>query len=276
MSALRFALLMAPLAACSPGGNHQGIVVDGLTGTPREGVRVLARSADASDLTCQVREATTDATGAFTLENTCAGATYNVAAADDGLLVEGALQLKGGEQSTSPASYTAWRAPTKGTGVYKLSADSLKPLKTFADVHTETVVDSDVKVRYPTLKPVKVSGLDKGDWLVIVGKSNVDRLKVHPLIPDDSVRAFTGDVTIDNHVYIGVQFDTDTDFELVDAQLDTDKVRNVSVGDHVVRFIGHDALPEGRYALLGDSDKRTFVLDWGTPKVEATAKATTP
>jgi hypothetical protein len=274
MSALRFALLMAPLAACSPGGTHQGTLVDGLTGAPRDGVRLLARSADAADLTCQVREATTDAAGAFVLENTCAGATYTLSAADDGFLLDGSLEWKGGEQTVTPIGYTAWRAPTKGAGVYKLSSDALQPLKTFADVHTETVVETDVKVRYPTLKPVKVSGLDKGDWLVIVGKSNVDRLKVHPLIADDAVRAFNGDVTIDNHVYIGVKFNSDTEYELVDAQLDADKIRNVSVGDHVVRFIAQDAVPEGRYALLGDSDKRTFVMDFGEPKVEATAKAT--
>ena len=274
MSTLRFALLIAPLAACNPGGTHQGTLVDGLTGEPRDGVRLLARSSDAADLTCQVREATTDAAGAFVFENTCAGATYTLAAADDSLLLDGALELKGGEQTVTPEGYTAWRAPTKGTGVFKLSNDLLKPLKTFADVHTETVVESDVKVRYPTLKPVKVSGLDKGDWLVIVGQANVDRLKVHPLILGDSVRAFSGDVTIDNHVYIGVKFNTDTDYELVDAQLDADKIRNVSVGDHVVRFIAQDAVPEGRYALLGDSDKRTFVMDFGEPHVNATAKAT--
>lgn len=274
MSALRFALLIAPLAACNPGGTHQGTLVDGLTGAPRDGVRLLARSGDAADLTCQVREATTDAAGGFTLENTCAGATYTLTAADDGLLLDGALELKGGEQAAAPVGYTAWRAPTKGTGVYKLSGDQLQPLKTFADVHTETVVDSDVKVRYPALKPVKVSGLEKGDWLVLVGKDNVDRLKVHPLIADDAVRAFTGDVTIDNHVYIGVKFGSDSEYEFVQAQLDADKIRNVSVGEHVVRFIAQDALPEGRYAMLGDSDKRTFVMDFGTPKGEATAKAT--
>jgi hypothetical protein len=274
MSLVRAALLLAPLAACNPGGTHQGTLVDGIAGTPREGVRVIARSADAADLTCQVREGTTDASGTFTLENTCAGATYTLAAADDTLLLDGPLDIKGGEQPAAPASYTAWRAPTKGAGVYRLEDDALVPLKLFADVHTETVLESDVKVRYPTLKPVKVSSLDEGDWLVLVGKDNVDRLKLHPLVSDGAVRSFEGDVTIDNHVYIGVKFDSDTEYELVDAQLDADKVRNVSVGDHVVRFISKDAVPEGRYALLGDADKKTYVFDFGEVKGEATAKAT--
>lgn len=274
MSLARFTLLIAPLAACNPGGTHQGTLVDGIAGTPREGVRIIARSADAADLTCQVREGTTDASGTFTLENTCAGATYTLAAADDSLLLDGPTDVAGGEQTATPVAYKAWRAPTKGAGVYRLSDDALVPLKLFADVHTETVLESDVKVRYPTLKPVKVSSLDKGDWLVLVGKSNVDRLKIHPLISDDAVRLFEGEVTIDNHVYIGTKFSSDTEFELVDAQLDADKVRNVSVGEHVVRFIAQDAVPEGRYAVLGDADKKTYVFDFGEVKGEATAKAT--
>jgi hypothetical protein len=266
----RIALLPAlALFACNPGGTVEGRVVDGFTGEARSDLRVLARSDDATDLTCKVREATTDASGAFKLENTCAGATYTLAAADETLMLDGDVGLAGGEQRAG-VEFKAWRAPT-GAGVYRLTKDELKPLRTFSDISTETVKGTDVKVRYPQLKPTKVISLEKGDHLVFAGKETVDTLKIHPLVADDAVRGFEGDITIDNHVYIGVRFTSDEAYELVDAQLDAGKVRNVSSGDHVVRYIAQDALPEGRYAILGDSDKRTYVLDFGTVDAPATA-----
>jgi hypothetical protein len=269
--AVASSLVASSLVACSPGGTYQGHLVDGLSGEVRADVRMLARSPTASDMACQVREATSDASGNFLFENLCSGSDYTISSADETLMLTETPSVTGGVVSTAAIDMTIWRAPT-GKGMYRLSKDALAPVRVFADVATETVKDGELVVRYPTLKPTRVSTLEKSDWLVIAGKDLVDRLEIHPLVADDAVRGFANEVTIDSHVYIGVKFNSDTEFEILTTQLDASKVRNVTNGDQVVRFIAQDAVPEGRYAIVGPTDKRTFVLDFGQVKGAATAK----
>ncbi|MEC7949405.1 MAG: hypothetical protein VX265_17690 [Myxococcota bacterium] len=269
MALFRLGPAVVVLPACSPGGVHRGMLADGLTGEPHADVQVVARPLDAADRSCAVREARTDAAGVFALEGACVGVTYALSLAEGDLRMGGGPGFVADEPTTAaPRVYTAWRVPAEGTGVYKLSGDALRRLETFADVHTETVLETDTTVRYPTLKPVKVPSLGAGDWLVIVGRSAVERLKLHPLIADGAARSFKGDVRIDRHVYIGVRFRSDRAYEFVQVRPEPSRTRRVSAGERVVRYVAQDAVPEGRYALLGDSDARTYVVDFGAPGTE--------
>lgn len=261
---MRLALvpLLLGLVACAPGGSFNGTLVDGLSGQPRGEVRVIAKTTDTMDATCAAREATADAGGVFTLDNLCAGSSYSLALSDETLMLEGAPTASGDEQAQAVELKT-WRAPA-GAGIYVLSNDELSMVRTFTDIKYEVKIDDpSMKVAYPYMKPTgKVRTVNPGDFFVIAGKANVDRLKWRPLIADPGKRTFV-DGAITDHVWVGVKFASDTEWETVDVSIDPSKIKVVTSGEQIVNYIPHDALPEGRYALYGDEDKRMFIVDMG-------------
>ena len=268
----RTALFTLPLLAlgCTPGGSYQGRLVDGMTGQPRTGFKVLAKAMAIPDMACQVREVDVGPDGSFSFAETCAG-EYTITLMDETLFMEGPTTFQGGETPAAPVEAKVWRAPS-GAGVFKLSGDALATIRSYSDVETATVWGSDATVRYPTTKPLRLAGsqmLAPGDHLVLSGKSNVERLMVHPLIDDTGKRRFKGAaegawVDIPEHTFIGARFDAAGALTVESASFDAAKVTSVGSGDRVLRYIAADALPQGRYALLADNDKRTFILDFGT------------
>ncbi len=250
------------LAACSTGGSVSGTVVNGLTGEPLGAVRVLAKSKDTTDLTCAVREVTTAPEGSFQIDQLCAGATYTLGLGDKTLMLETAPLVDSTATPETPLSLVGWRAPS-GAGVYRLGGDALAPLRSFSDVATETLLGTDEIVRYPTLKPVRVAAIEPGQYLVLAGAGHAHEMELVPLVVDEGKRRFAGGISIEDHVYIGVRFASDTDWERVTAPVDPAKVREVDNGDHAVRYIAADAVPPGRYAVLGPGDQQTYVIDFG-------------
>ncbi len=257
-----WAPLLAALGGCSTSGTYAGKLVDGLTAAPRAEVRVIAR-AEGADLTCAVREATTDAGGLFSIADTCKDAAYTLTLPDNTLYIPQAVQFTGGEAPGDPAEIKAWRAPP-GAGIYLIADDVLTPLRTFSDVGTEKAWKGDEEVRYPLSKPVSsVPAVKSGTRLLISGKANIERLKFEPLIEDKGVRRFADGVTITDHVYLSARFKTRTAWETVDATVDASKTTDVTGEERQLRFHTHDALPEGRYGVLGESDNRLYILDFG-------------
>jgi hypothetical protein len=258
-----FLLLLAPiLSACVQQGSFSGTIVDGLTGAPRADLVVLATSDNTSDMTCKVKEGKSDASGVFTIAQLCGDGTYTLKIKDETLLVEGSMTTPGAESVTGQTLKT-WRAPS-GDGIQILSNDGLTPMRTFTDVKYETKIDDPtMKVAYPYVKPTgKVATVNPGEYFVISGKNNLERLSWRPLIADPAKRTFV-DGSITDHVWVGTRFVSDTEWQPVTAQLDVSKVKVVKAEDREVHYIGHDALPEGRYALFGDKDARMFIVDFG-------------
>ena len=181
---------------------------------------------------------------------------------DETLLVEGSLTTPGAEAVTGQILKT-WRAPS-GDGIQILSNDGLTPMRTFTDVKYETKIDDPtMKVAYPYVKPTgKVPTVNPGDYFIISGKGNLERLSWRPLISDPEKRTFV-DGSITDHMWVGTRFISDTQWEPVTVQVDVSKVKVVKAEDREVHYIAHDALPEGRYALFGDKDNRMFIVDFG-------------
>ena len=265
--------LVLALTGCAPAGSCSGTIVDGASGQPLASVGITASAEGESDLTCAAKGATSDASGSFTLEDLCSGTTYKLTLSDDSLLLDGAPKVDGGVQSPGN-ELRAWRAPTKD-GVYLLSKGELDNVRTFSEILYETKIDDPtMKVAYPEMKPTgKVRTVEPGDYFVLSGKSRIERLAWRPLIADPEKRTFV-DGAITDHVWVGVRFVSDTEWEKVEATVDSAKVKVIGSGDRLVHYIPHDALPEGRYALFGDEDKRMFVIDMGRSfATEATAEA---
>lgn len=265
--------LFALLTACAPGGVFQGTLTDGLTGSPLADTRILLKSTDTTDMTCGAREATTDSAGAFKIENTCKGATYTATTPEPTLFLQTEGPLVGGDASGAPVALKAWRSP-EGAGIQVLAGGELKLLRTFADVAQETLLGSTEIVKYPVSKPTgKVATINTGDHLVLAGKENVDRLKFYPLVDAPGPRKFEGNVTIPDHAFIGVRFTSDTEWERIESTPDAAKVTMVDSADHVIKYIAGDALPAGRYAMLGEKDKRVFIVDFGSSQAPGAAEA---
>ena len=265
-------LLAFGLFACTPGGTYQGKLVDGMTGAPRAGIVVLAKSSS-SDLTCQVRETTVAEDGTFTLDNLCASDTYTLSVTDETLYVPELGEVAGTEQSTAPVELKAWRAPTS-PGLYRLEGDDMKRIKTFSDVESLQTADGSTTVRYPSSKPVKLAGSQKitpGATLVMSGAKLIEEMQFFPLVADPSKRGFAEGTTIEDHVFIGVKFTSDTEFEQLSATPDPAKVTKAGKPERMLAYVASDAIPAGRYAVLAPTDKVTYILDFGAEAPEPAA-----
>lgn len=250
------------LVACSVGGTLSGTLTDAVNGKPRTGVRVIAKAEGDADLTCQLQEADVDATGSFTLPKLCSGVQYKVTLSDEGLILAD-VPLVDGSAPTTTLALQAWRAP-KGKGLFILTDDGLSDVRTFTEIKQEVSVnDPNLKVTYPYMKPTKLSYVvEPGSFLVVSGKTNIETHKYLPLIADPGKRTFQAG-SIENHAWAGVRFTSETEWEPVTVTMDAAKVKQVEVGERIVQYIAHDAMPEGRYAIFGDDDTRMYIVDFG-------------
>lgn len=266
--------LLAALAAlvalgCSPGGSYQGKLVDGMSGEARADVTVLAK-AKSSDLTCQVREAKSGPDGSFTIADLCANDTYTLSVTEETLFVPDLGEVSGSNDGTQVVELKTWRAPT-APGLYRLEGDDLKRIRTFSDVESIQTADGSTTVRYPASKPVKLASSQKitpGSTLVISDQGTIDRMEIFPLVADPAKRGFAEGISIEDHVYIGVKFASDAEWEALSASFDPAKITDVGNAERKLRYVAHDAVPAGRYAVLGKEDKVTYILDFGAAEEE--------
>lgn len=271
--------LLVGLSACTK-GSVSGTITDGITKSGVEGVRVLAR-AESPDLTCQVFETTTDASGNFTIEGLCANATYTLSAGDESRFLTGTLEAEGGQPTTGVA-LTSWTAP-EGSGVYILdTAGELTPQRTRTDVNKATLLDTEKEVRYPAARFKQLTPVYDGTYLVLVGSDTIANQHLHPLIESPEVK-FAPDREDITHFtlggpwqYIGVQIGEDGAHTDVALELDASKVISAESGERSVNYIPASALPAGDYAMLTDKGKRMFLFTFGGAEPAADAPADAP
>ncbi|MDP6934066.1 MAG: hypothetical protein QGG40_14170 [Myxococcota bacterium] len=277
-------VLGAVLSGCGPSGVYEGRLVNAMTGEACGAERVLLRAtSEDTDMTCRVLETTTSAEGAFRFEGTCKGTSYTMEFGNGTLFAPEVAVIEGGEASAGPVEVRAWRAPA-GEGVYILESDKLIPVRTATDVDRETFMEGDDEVILPRSIPKEPTRVSPGSYLTLANKELVDHLEIHPLVPHTGQLRFsraTGFVNITDFAYVGTRFRSSTDYERVTATLDTSKVRDVSSdtwsvdlepsnaqrsrpgAGRWVRYIGADALPAGRYVLMGEGDRRMYILEFG-------------
>jgi hypothetical protein len=262
------ALVFSLVAACSkPTGSYEGRIVDPWTGAGRGGVKVIARAPnDVMDAACQVTEGTTSSDGTFRLERTCADVTYTLRLDDSKLVAPDLPVVKGGGQEKAATDIAAWRIPGSA-GVYLLRNDELDSLHMNAPVEGAWIQGTDKKevALYPTAVPDPVPALHPGDVLVLSGASTIARLKLHPMVhhpgPLTLELASGAAMKVTDAWYLGYAFRSDREFEKVSAKLDESKVKAIGAEAQAARMIPADALPPGRYALLGDEDTRMLIVD---------------
>jgi len=254
------------LVACS-GGSFEGRLVDPLNNdAPLAGRMIVAKALSQVRMTCQQLSGTTDDQGHFTIDGLCLKETgYRLSDPDGVLFLADVDEIpKGGAESLMVIR--AWPAPA-GSGVYKLSGGALNPIPTHADIKEEQIYRSTETVSYPKSVPEPIPDIGAGDYLVITGKENLDKMALHPLVRSDSRRFGTKDQWVEMAPwwYIGTRFTSDTEFERGDTELMQGHVLDMEKGDRAARFIPGDALPAGLYALTREGGRRAYVLQFGPP-----------
>ena len=266
MKHLLLGSVLVSLVACST-GTVTGTVTDGLSGEGVGDLRVLAKSEDSADLTCMVLEGTTDASGTFTIEGTCANATYTLSSADDTRFFEGDQTLNGGEPITGHA-ITSYRAP-EGGGVYLIVGDELKPQKTYTDVSTATILKTDQEIRYPETKP-KDDGwpeIPPGAHVLLLGDKAMNMswipASAGPEIKCDPDREGITHWSLGSEgwVYLGVTVRGQDDWEVATSSVDDGQAVNVEGAGRKAKYLPTSAIPAGKYALMGEKSKRAYVFE---------------
>ena len=255
------------MVGCSGAGEYKGVLTNGMDGSPLAGIRIVAKASPAPpDLTCQVREATTGPDGSFVLAELCRKQNYVMKIPAPTLQMSGNTVVAGAEEM-DPATHQAWRSPD-GHGLYRLQGESVASLPTFSDVAVDEALDG-TTVRYPDMKPTgKVITIGAGEHLVLAGKRTIQRLQFYPLVAHAGRIRLKGD-TIRDHVFIGVGFDAAGKPTQMEAEFDESKITEVLIRGEGMRFVAHDALPAGRYAVLGAKDSRVTILDFGGSQAPA-------
>ncbi len=263
MNRITAASLALVLIGCMPVGSYQGQLVDAITGEPLADVRVLAKSEPmSSDMTCQTFDALTGPEGHFTIQGLCASDSYTLTAGLPSQVLEGVASIDGSVQATEVITTKMWRAP--GAGVYILDGSKWDKLSTASDVETKNILDSEEKVHYPAKLPLTFSTLGDGQYLMLSGDRNIDKLGFYPLIESEERTFGTKDEPDKDEpwTYIGIAFSSDTEFERKTAKPDAAKVLEIEQGETHVVYIGKDALPAGQYALWEQDGRRMYAIEF--------------
>jgi hypothetical protein len=263
MSRIPLVLLAIVGIGCMPAGSYQGKLVDAISGDPMPDVRLLAKSDPlSSDMTCQTFDAMTGADGSFLVQGLCAADTYTLQPSLQFFLLEGLSPIDGSVQATDVVTTKVWRAP--GAGVYVLEGAKMDKQSTAVDVESKNILDSEEKVFYPAKLPITYTTLAEGQYLMLSGDRNIDKLGFYPIIESgERVFGTTDEKDKDEPwSYIGIEFTSDTEFERKVATPDPAKVLEIEQGDRHLIYIAHDALPAGQYALWEQDGRRTYALQF--------------
>jgi hypothetical protein len=262
------------LAACgSP--PVEGVVTDGITGSPLTDFRLLARASGEVRATCGVFETGTGPEGRFIFSGLCTGSSaYEVTAADDAWwFPDGATIAQGGGSAINLA---AWHAPS-GTGLYSLSNGVMGYLKTAGDLKKDTVYETEKTFYYPSEIPSKVPRIEASDYLVLVGAavSGTMFYLVHPYSEGIEVNSSSGSsATLRNVSTIGAKFSGPTEYEDSEPlSPDASKLIAKKSGDRAATYVRGDALPPGRYAVFKERARRVYLVDFGAASEAPTADA---
>lgn len=279
------------LGACTSTGTFTGRLIDPITNQPRANAKVVAKATSGGDPSCQSFEATTGADGTFTYPATCGEHAYTLTSTDAELILQGDLKFDGGVPVEGVREVQGWRA-NKTEGVYAVVGDTVTELRKSSDVYWEPVFPDPKdpktyeKARYAAMMPNNVPSVPKGGQLVISGEDNLKELALVPLEHITSEVTFPhlesgNSYTLTDAWFLGVKFKAKKisgagDVEKVALQQDAAKVHDLNGKSWAVRVIEAEAVPPGRYGVVGPESSRMYIVEIGgeaAPAASAEAPA---
>ncbi len=120
--------------------------------------------------------------------------------------------------------------------------------------------------------PARIARIDAGAYLVVAGDVNLSK-SLHPLLKSEHIRLGTPDkfFNMQPWQYIGTSFEDASTFTRHAAEIDSAKIVTGNPNGTSVQYWPADLVPAGRYAFLGDDDKRTYIVDFGAPGADKAA-----
>jgi hypothetical protein len=263
------------IGCTAPVGSFKGRLVGGLDGQPKADVELLMKAQPLPpNPACHQLTIKSGADGSFEIAGLCDKADYALSAKDPALFVVAPPPTKGGVMATASVDVAVWPVPTE-PGVYIATADQMLSQRASTEVGTLKVWESDQTVRYPVTIPENPPNVNAGQTIVLSGERAISEYKFFPLI-ESGERKFGTKAEPEKSEpwsYVGVRFASDTEFERVEGQLAEGKYTDIGDGKLRYRFIQHDALAAGRYALLADKGKRMYIFDIGIEDAPVPAPA---
>lgn len=258
--------VLVALAGCTTKGDFKGKLIDPLTGKARAEVEMVARSPTTPNLDCMEITGTTGADGSFVLDGLCFGSSYTLETREPLLVLKGVDSIEGGVESTEVKEIHGYRAPSR-SGVYTLEDDELTQQQSIADRGSAKIWNTEVDVHYPVTLPRKLVNLGEDAWLLLAGTRYLKRMELAPLIESGRRRLGSRSAPENSEPwwYIGVEFESDTEYQRKKAEYDKAKVKQVNTDDLNYRYIRGDALPDGHYVLWSEKEGRMWMFNFGEP-----------
>ncbi len=249
-------------AGCAPKGTYDATLVDALTNEPLANARALLKT-QSNDFACQVFETTSDDAGVVHFEGMCADYDYTLTVPDGAWKVED-MTIPGGEVGLT-ATVKLWPLPGKAGLWLRNASGELESVSTASDITTDRIWDSEESVRYPDQVPARLPRVEEGAYLVVAGDAALAKT-LHPLLQSEHIRLGTPDKYFNMQPwhYIGVSFEDASTFTRHEAEIDATKIVKGNPVGTSVQYWPMDLVPAGRYALLADDDKRTYIVDFGS------------
>ncbi len=254
---MRNLVLLSSLLAigCAPKGSFQGKLVDPVTGKARAGVTIQLLSPTNPSPSCMELEGVTGDDGSFTIEGLCGNGDYTLSSRDKTFIIEDVGTIAGGVVATETVEVKGWPTPT-GPGLYTFDGESFAKHREIAKIGVDRIWGSEEDVVYPDTLPTKVVDIPNDQWLVYSGAKFTERFTFEPVIFHDAyIRLGTPDAYVRSEPwwYVGTEFENESTFTRVEAKLDSSKVHTLDQGDHHLRFIAGDAVPNGFYVSYYES-----------------------
>lgn len=247
---------------CAPKGSFDGKLIDPVTGKARAGVTVLLLSPTNPSPSCMELEAVTGDDGSFHMDGLCSNGDYTIDSRDKTFILKDIGAIPGGVLATETVEVEGWPFPNK-EGLFTFDGESFSKHREGPLLGVEKIWKSEEDVVYPDTLPTKVVNIANDEWLVFFGDKFTERFTLEPLIfHDEYIRlGEPGNyVRSEPWWYSGTEFESESEFTRVEAQIDSSKVSTLVQGDVHARFVKGDAVPNGFYVSYyeGFRDDRRY------------------
>jgi hypothetical protein len=256
-------LAVLALGGCTKTGSFKGHTVDAITGKPVGEVMVTATATGKSDGPCFSFQAKGDKGGVFTIDGLCDKLTYKLSSEDKSMFLQGADVMGGMPAASAAVEVKVWKVPA-AEGVFLAAGGEPEQLRQNAVVGSSKILDTQQDVLYPKEFPKGIPKVTSGRYLLVNGPSRNEKLKVLPLV-ESGERIFGTTKEPEKSEpwsYVGVRFDSDTQFSKVDAKIEPAKVVEFKDGTRWAKFYAADALPTGQYVLMVDGEQRAYLVNF--------------
>lgn len=273
-SLLLLAILLTTVG-CTKKGSFNGRVVDAFTSKPAGALRVVATAtAKPSSASCNSFETTSLRDGTFTLEGLCEKVTYKISSPEKEWFLKGA-DVAGGIPADKVVDIPGYKIPA-AEGLYMASGGDPAQIRQNADVSSSKILDTQEDVFYPREFPKGIQKLTQGKYLLVNGKTRNEKLKFFPLIESGERKFGTTKAPEKSEPwsYMGVRFETDTQYAKVEPQIDRTKVFEFTDADRHATFYSFDSLAPSYYVIMVPGEKRAYLINvvaGDTAKKEAPA-----